>query len=122
MYQTKILGDRLYHAKSKGHSQPVETFGTTDEGETPMSLLNISLASCVTMCIQGYYKRQEGIEEMAVSVDATYEDEIFNLLIEIDLKLTESDKENLIDYINRFCRVKKLLRSDIEINYSFKNA
>ena len=117
MYQTKILGDRLYHAKSKGYGQPVETFGTTDEGETPMSLLNIALASCVTMCIQGYFKRKEGIDEMAVSVESSYEEEFFNIIIEVDMEMSESSKVEIIDYINQFCRVKKLLRSDLEINY-----
>lgn len=51
MYQTTIKGDKPYHFLSKGYGAPVELFGYTEDGETPMSLVNIALASCVTMCL-----------------------------------------------------------------------
>ena len=52
MYQTTIKGDKRFHSLSEGYGAPVELFGYTDDGETPMSLVNIALASCVTMCLQ----------------------------------------------------------------------
>ncbi len=47
MYQTTIKGDKRFHSLSEGYGAPVELFGYTEDGETPMSLVNIALASCV---------------------------------------------------------------------------
>ncbi|MDU5661687.1 MAG: OsmC family peroxiredoxin, partial [Streptococcus sp.] len=37
MYQTIIKGDKPYHSFSEGYGAPVELFGYTEDGETPMS-------------------------------------------------------------------------------------
>ena len=47
MCQTTIKGDKRFHSLSEGYGAPVELFGYTEDGETPMSLVNIALASCV---------------------------------------------------------------------------
>ncbi len=39
-----------------------------------MSLVNIALASCVTMCLQSYFAKYQGIEELAIQVDSNYEE------------------------------------------------
>lgn len=39
MYQTTIKGDKRFHSLSEGYGAPVELFGYTEDGETPMSLL-----------------------------------------------------------------------------------
>ena len=44
-----------------------------------MSLVNIALASCVTMCLQSYFAKYQGIEELAIQVDSNYEEDHFTL-------------------------------------------
>ena len=66
MYQTTIKGDKRFHSLSEGYGAPVELFGYTEDGETPMSLVNIALASCLTMCLQSYFAKYQGIEELAI--------------------------------------------------------
>ncbi|WP_394406005.1 OsmC family protein [Streptococcus sp. 20-1249] len=116
MYQTTIRGDKLYHSVSEGYGEPVELFGAVENGETPMSLLNIALASCVTMCVQGYFKRSQGIVQMDVAVDSSHEDEVFHLTVTLSEKVSERQEAEVLDYINQQCRVKKLLRTDVTIN------
>ncbi|MBM7636439.1 OsmC family protein [Streptococcus saliviloxodontae] len=117
MYQSQIKGDKLYHATSVGYGQAVETFGDTQEGETPMSLLVIALGSCVTMCIQGYYKRYEKKETVQTELAISYDEGHFEFVIEIADDLTEQKKEAILGYVNQFCRVKALLREDLTFTY-----
>ena len=37
----------------------VELFGYTENGMTPMSWVNIALATCVTMCLQSYFSNYQ---------------------------------------------------------------
>ena len=119
MYQTEIKGDRLYHAQSSGYGQPVETFGQTQDGETPMSLVNIALASCVTMCIQGYFAKHHQLTELPITVESHYENKKFTLLLRMDDALTEEMKSALLTYIDDNCRFKQLLRQDLDYQISF---
>ena len=57
----------------------VELFGYTEDGMTPMSWVNIALASCVTMCLQSYFAKYQGIEELAIQVYSNYEEDHFTL-------------------------------------------
>ena len=50
---------------------------------TPMSWVNIALASCVTMCLQSYFAKYQGIEELAIQVDSNYEEGHFTLAIHL---------------------------------------
>lgn len=121
MYQTKITGDKLYHALSTGYGAPIETFGDVSQGETPMSLLVIALSSCVTMCVQGYYKRHHGLEALDMETTASYEDGRFSLQIFLPAQLlAETDQDALKAYANRHCRVKALLREDVVVNTTFE--
>ena len=106
MYQTTVKGDKRFHSLSEGYGAPVELFGYTDDGETPMSLVNIALASCVTMCLQSYFAKYQGIEELAIQVDSNYED----LILE--------NEQELLAFVDDFCRVKKLFREDIQVDIS----
>lgn len=115
MYQTMIKGDRLYHTVSEGYGEAVELFGFTEEGETPMSLVNLALASCVTMCVQGYFARKEGLKELEVTTMAGFEDEVFSIQIALPTSLSEQKEAELLAYVDQFCRVKKLLRDDLVI-------
>ncbi len=115
MYQTKIKGDKLYHVVSEGYGSPVELFGAVENGETPMSLLNIALASCVTMCAQGYFKRKHGIVQMPIQVESCYANDTFQLKMTLPDPLTDEQEKELLDYVNQQCRVKKLLRTDVAI-------
>ncbi|EPA2134147.1 OsmC family protein [Streptococcus pyogenes] len=115
MYQTKITGNRLYHTVSEGYGDSVTLFGKTDQGETPMSLLVIALSSCVTMCVQGFYHRQFQQDTLAVSVEASYEEEAFELLVRIDDVLDDKKKADLLAYIGTYCRVKRLLKPEVMV-------
>lgn len=46
---------------------------------TPMSWVNIALATCVTMCLQSYFSNYQEIEELAIQVDSSYEEGHFKL-------------------------------------------
>lgn len=118
MYETKIIGQGLYRAVSQGYGQPIETFGKTEDGETPMSLVNLALASCVTMCAQGYFKTSRGLDDFPVDVTASYTGEGFRLLIHLREALASSDEKALLDYVDQKCRVKQLLRPDLPVKIS----
>ena len=63
----------------------VELFGYTEDGMTPMSWVNIALASCVTMCLQSYFSNYQEIEELAIQVDSSYEEAD----IDVDISLVK---------------------------------
>ena len=116
MYQAQIKGDRLYHTSSTGYGASVELFGDTSQGETPMSLVNIALGSCVTMCVQGYYKRYHHLEQVDVLVETSYEEGQFQLEVQLpSVLLKQTDCQALMTYVNTFGRVKQLLREDIAV-------
>lgn len=81
MYQTTIKGDKRFHSLSEGYGAPVELFGYTEDGETPMSLVNIALASCVTMCLQSYFAKYQGIEDLLFKLIPTMKNTISSLAI-----------------------------------------
>ncbi|MFC3929102.1 OsmC family protein [Streptococcus caprae] len=116
MYQTKITGDSLYHTTSQGYGDSVELFGAVDNGETPMSLVNIALASCVTMCVQGYFWKKQQVNKVAIETDCHYEDGQFDLTIAIDYTLTEQMRKDILAYANDYCRVKQLFKEEIVVN------
>ena len=118
MYQTTIKGDKRFHSLSEGYGAPVELFGYTEDGETPMSLVNIALASCVTMCLQSYFAKYQGIEELAIQVDSNYEEGRFTLAIHLPKDLILENEQELLAFVDNFCRVKKLFREDIKVDIS----
>ena len=60
MYQTTIKGDKRFHSLSEGMEHLWNFLAIRKMGETPMSLVNIALASCVTMCLQSYFAKYQG--------------------------------------------------------------
>lgn len=118
MYQTTIKGDKRFHSLSEGYGAPVELFGCTEDGETPMSLVNIALASCVTMCLQSYFAKYQGIEELAIQVDSNYEEGHFTLAIHLSKDLILENEQELLAFVDNYCRVKKLFREDIKVDIS----
>lgn len=121
MYQTKIKGDILYRSVSQGYGAPVELFGDTGQGETPMSLVNIALASCVTMCVQGYYKKYHQLEELAIETTGTYVESSFQLTISLSsVLLAETDEDALLAYADKYCRVKQLLKEEVVVELTLK--
>ncbi|CAM4167314.1 peroxiredoxin [Streptococcus penaeicida] len=119
MYQTEISGHYLYHTTSKGYGTPVELFGVTEDGETPMSLLNIALASCVTMCIQSYFNLYHKISEMPLKVDATYENRAFTLNVYLENEFTPEEEAKVLKFVKSKCRVSQLLAENVEIQIKF---
>ena len=53
---------------------------------TPMSWVNIALASCVTMCLQSYFSNYQEIEELAIQVDSK---NLFREDIDVDISLVK---------------------------------
>lgn len=119
MYQTKVKGEALFQTTSAGYGEPITTFGVTQKGETPVSLVNIALASCVTMCVQGYYASQENNKNMPVQVDSQLEDGRFDLTIAIAETVSAEKQAAILAYVDKKCNVKALLREDVVINTSF---
>ncbi|NQI70229.1 OsmC family peroxiredoxin [Streptococcus suis] len=119
MYQTIVKGEGLFQALSQGYGDPVRTFGVTDKGETPVSLVNIGLAACVTMCVQGYYASQEGNKTMPVQVACQLEDGKFDLKIALAEQVSAEKQAAILAYVDQKCRVKALLREDISYHVEF---
>lgn len=119
MYQTHVKGLALFHVQSEGYGEPITTYGGIEQGDTPLSLLNSALASCVTMCVQGYYASQEGNPTMAVEVDSQLDGIVCRQTIWIDDALTPEKEESMRDYIQRKCRVKALLREELVVETQF---
>ncbi|HFI0304306.1 TPA: OsmC family protein [Streptococcus suis] len=119
MYQTKVKGDALFQATSVGYGNPITSFGVTEKGETPVSLVNIALAACVTMCVQGYYASQENNKTMPVQVESQLENDRFDLTIAIAEAVSSEKQAAILAYVDKKCNVKVLLREDLTINTSF---
>lgn len=126
MYHTKITGDRLYHTSSQGYGQPVELFGQTTDGETPVSLLNIALAACLTMCAQSYFKTQHQLEtlDMELTSDLDYERKHFTLTLTLTLpsqhQLTLAQEADLRAHMITHCRVKTFFSEQVQIEIDVK--
>lgn len=119
MYQTTVKGEGLFQAVSQGYGDPVRTFGVTEQGETPVSLVNIGLAACVTMCVQGYYASQEGNKTMPVQVSCQLDDRTFALNIGLAEQLSAEKQEAILAYVEEKCKVKALLSDDISYHIEF---
>lgn len=119
MYQTKVKGDALFQVTSAGYGNPITSFGVTEKGETPVSLVNIALAACVTMCVQGYYASQENNKTMPVQVESQLENDRFDLTIAIAEAVSSEKQAAILAYVDKKCNVKVLLREDLTINTSF---
>lgn len=119
MYQTTVSGESLFQAISQGYGEPVRTFGVTEKGETPVSLVNIGLAACVTMCVQGYYASQEGNNTMPVQVACQLEDRRFELRIAVAEQVSAEKQAAILAYVDQKCRVKALLSDDISYHIVF---
>ncbi|HFI0112929.1 TPA: OsmC family protein [Streptococcus suis] len=119
MYQTTVKGESLFQAVSQGYGEPVRTFGVTEMGETPVSLVNIGLAACVTMCVQGYYASQEGNKTMPVQVSSQLEDRQFEVSIRLAEKVSEEKQAAILAYVEQKCKVKALLSDDISFDIHF---
>lgn len=57
MYQYHIIGHHLFENRIQSYGNDIDTFYATDKGETPASLVNASIGSCMLMCVQGYLHR-----------------------------------------------------------------
>ncbi|MFI3087082.1 OsmC family protein [Streptococcus sp. 2022WUSS037] len=119
MYQTTVKGEGLFQAVSQGYGELVRTFGVTEKGETPVSLVNIGLAACVTMCVQGYYASQEGNKTMPVQVSSQLEDRQFEVSIRLAEKVSEEKQAAILAYVEQKCKVKALLSDDISYHIEF---
>ena len=98
MYQTTIKVDKRYHSLSEGYGVSVELFWYMENGMTPMSWVNIALASCVTMCLQSYFSNYQEIEELAIQVDSSYEEGHFKLDIHLPKDLNSDNEQEILSF------------------------
>ncbi len=121
MYQSHVEGRSLFEVVSSGYGEPITSFGLVEHGETPVSLLNIALASCVTMCVQGYFAKVQHRNDVKVVVDSQldFEKKSVVLFLDLDVQLTEEVKDDLANYIEEKCKVKQLLREDLAVTWSY---
>lgn len=119
MYQSHIKSLELFKAQSEGYGDPITTFGRTQEGETPVSLVNIALAACVTMCVQGYYASQEQKKQVPVEVGCHHFEDRFHLRIFLEQEIGAAQQEKILAYIDTKCKVKALLREDLQYTIEF---
>lgn len=106
MYQTTVKGEGLFQAISQGYGEPIRTFGVTEKGETPVSLVNIGLAACVTMCVQGYYASQEGNKTMPVQVESRLDNQRFEVLIGIGESVSARSRKRFLTMWKRNVKSK----------------
>lgn len=121
MYQTVVKGEGLFQASSEGYGETITTFGTIERGETPVSLVNIALASCVTMCVQGYYASQEGNREIPVHVSSQLEEKTIRVDIALGETVSTEKQERIMQYVDEKCRVKGLLSKDLVFHVHFSS-
>ncbi|MEW6856941.1 OsmC family peroxiredoxin [Streptococcus iniae] len=119
MYHHHIYGDRLFHTRSNGYGTSVELFGSTENGEIPMSLMNIALASCVTMCVQSFWKHTFGDNQARIETSIDYEEGGFYLNVTLPALLTQHLENALRDFVAQKCRVKQLLAKDVTVVIDF---
>ena len=119
MYQTTVKGKGLFQAISQGYGEPIHTFGVTEKGETPVSLVNIGLAACVTMCVQGYYASKEGNKTMPVQVESRLDNEHIEVLVGIGEEVSSEKQEKILAYVEQKCKVKALLKESIIFEAKF---
>lgn len=120
MYDTRVEGQGLFEVTSQGYGQPVTTFAVTDKGETPMSLVNIALASCVTMCVQGYFAKWQSRKDLRIATDSSYREGHFTLTVQLEEELTPQLEAEVRAYVAERCRVKQLFREDLVVQINFE--
>ena len=96
----------------------VELFGYTEDGMTPMSWVNIALAFYVTMCLQSYFSNYQEMEELEIHVDSSYEEGHFKLDIHLPKDLNSDNEQEILSFLDTYCREKNLFREDIDIDSS----
>ena len=62
--------------------------------------------------------KYQGIEELAIQVDSNYEEGHFILAIHLPEDLILENEQELLAFVDNFCRVKKLFREDIQVDIS----
>lgn len=120
MYDSRVEGQGLFEVTSQGYGQPITTFGVTDKGETPMSLVNIALASCVTMCVQGYFAKWQSRKDIRIATDSSYREGRFTLTVQLEEELTPQLEAEVRAYVAERCRVKQLFREEVAVQISFE--
>lgn len=120
MYHTTITGEYLYHTQAHGYGQPVELFGQTTDGDTPVSLLNTALASCVAMCVQSYFKSKQGLDQLDLTLTSNldYERKHFELSLTLpeDQQLTSQQEAELKAFVHKACRVQTFFSEEVTLS------
>lgn len=119
MYRHKIMGKKLFENDIEGYGDAIRTHFSTEDGETPMSLVNAALGSCMLMCVQGYLRSQK-IHNKPVEMAIEYDAPDFQATIFLPQELSEINQTEVLAYIDQQCRVKKLLREDIYVNLTIQ--
>jgi len=125
----KYLGGKKFEATCRGHSivvdQPESEDGT-DEGMTPVELLNASLSACAAYYVSFFLKRRvQDLNGLEVMASWQYSEKphrvgTVNLTIIPPRALTEQEKTGLLKSIEQ-CTVENTLKNAPEINVEVKD-
>ena len=72
----------------------------------------------MTICLQCYFAKYQWIDELAIQVVSNYEEGHFTLEIQLPEELILENEQELLTFVDNYCRVKKLFREDIQVDIS----
>ena len=125
----KYLNGKRFEVTCRGHSiivdQPESEDGT-DEGMTPVELLNASFSACAAYYALLFLKRRvKNLNSLEVRASWKYSEKprrigAINLIVIPPRALTEQEKAGLLKSIEQ-CTVENTLRNSPEINIDVKD-
>ncbi|MGZ0982784.1 hypothetical protein ACXOYK_02835 [Streptococcus thermophilus] len=59
-----------------------------------------------------------GIEELAIQVDSSYEEGHFKLDIHLPKDLNSDNDQEILSFLDTYCRAKNFFREDIDVDIS----
>lgn len=83
-----------------------------NEGTTPVGVLTVALSGCVIMCVRGYYLKRQ-MPDVLIDAQLIYDSNKFDIKVTVDTTVNEKEKEEIIQYIEKYCTVGKMLDKGI---------
>ncbi len=121
MYQTRLYSEEMFQMTTDSYGDPITIYGHTNDGDSPVSLLVNALGACISMCVQSFYAHRLSKTNLSIETDVKLTDNVdfmICLTLETDHRLTDSQEKELFLFIDNYCKVKKLLSSDLSFHYN----
>lgn len=64
------------------------------------------------------FSNYQEIEELAIQVDSSYEEGHFKLDIHLPKDLNSDNEQEILSFLDTYCRAKNLFREDIDVDIS----